>query len=137
MYTTDNILLFLTPKASVSFLTSDMTVRQGIEKFKAHGYSAVPIIDEEDGTYCGVINEGDFLKKIISKDRYSIYELEDENIMNIIRRPFPAATVMCSLEQMIDLLLNQNFVPIVDDRNVFMGIVTRKSIISYLKDHQN
>ena len=31
--------------------------------------------------------------------------------------------------------LNQNFVPVVDDQENFIGIVTRKDIIRYLSDH--
>ena len=36
------------------------------------------------------------------------------------------------VESLIDLAIKQNFVPVVDDDNVFIGIVTRKDIIQYL-----
>ena len=36
------------------------------------------------------------------------------------------------MESLIDLAIKQNFVPVVDDDNVFIGIVTRKDIIQYL-----
>ena len=35
------------------------------------------------------------------------------------------------LEDLIDKALNQNFVPVVDDQKNFIGIITRKDIISY------
>ena len=35
------------------------------------------------------------------------------------------------MEDLIDRALNQNFVPVVDDRGFFIGMVTRKDIIKY------
>ena len=35
------------------------------------------------------------------------------------------------MEDLIDKALNQNFVPVVDDRGYFIGIITRKDIIRY------
>ena len=40
------------------------------------------------------------------------------------------------MEDLIDKALNQNFVPVVDDQNNFIGIVTRKDIIRYFSDKQ-
>ena len=35
------------------------------------------------------------------------------------------------MEDLVDKALNQNFVPVVDDRGVFIGIVKRKAIIQF------
>ena len=35
------------------------------------------------------------------------------------------------MEGLVDKALNQNFVPVVDDRDYFIGIITRKDIIRY------
>lgn len=35
------------------------------------------------------------------------------------------------MEDMLNRALNQNFVPVVDDRKMFIGIITRKDIIKY------
>ena len=55
-----NILFLLKPKSNIVYLSGSNTIRQGIEKFRAHGYTAVPVIDN-DGKYLGTISEGDFL----------------------------------------------------------------------------
>ena len=39
--------------------------------------------------------------------------------------------VSATAEQLIESAMNQNFVPVVDDRNKFIGIVTRRDIIKY------
>ena len=37
-----------------------------------------------------------------------------------------------SMENLFDKVMNQNFVPVVDDKKVFIGIVTRKDVLAYL-----
>ena len=36
-----------------------------------------------------------------------------------------------NMEDLISKALNQNFVPVIDDNDVFIGIITRKDIIQY------
>ena len=36
------------------------------------------------------------------------------------------------MEDLLELVLSQNFVPVVDDMNHFIGIITRKAVISHL-----
>ena len=37
------------------------------------------------------------------------------------------------MNELVEIAINQNFVPVLDDRNLFIGIVTRKDIMLYLK----
>ena len=39
--------------------------------------------------------------------------------------------VNCNIEDLVMTSMNQNFVPVIDDNGIFIGIVTRKSIIEY------
>ena len=39
-----NVISLLTPKAQVAYLYDDFTVRQGLEKLRAHGYTAIPVL---------------------------------------------------------------------------------------------
>jgi CBS domain-containing protein len=41
------------------------------------------------------------------------------------------------MEELFEKATNQNFVPVVDDNNVFIGIITRKDIILYLANKDN
>ena len=127
-----NILKLLTPKDRVAYIDSDMSIRQGLEKLKAHGYSAIPVINK-DGTYLGVVSEGDFLWNIMKGNVVSVEELESTEVKKIIRKKVPSCKINVSYQTLLDMATNYNFVPIVDDRNILMGIITRKSIIDNLK----
>lgn len=132
-----NILFFLTPKSQVAYLQEDWTVRQGLEKLRAHRYSAIPVINRE-GVYCGTITDSDFLWKIMDSGKANICELEDDPLKELIRPKFnPAVRVTASMDQLLAQIMQQNFVPVVDDRNVFIGIITRKDVIHYLLDRLN
>ena len=129
----DNILTIITPKNQVAYLTDSMSIRQGLEKLRLSGYAAVPVI-KDDGTYFGVVSEGDFLWKLLDDNIVTVVELEKTNVKDIIRKRVPACKVDASIDDLMTLVSDYNFVPIVDDRNVLMGIITRKSVITYYKN---
>lgn len=129
-----NILFFLTPKQDVAFLYQDATIRQALEKMEHHRYSAIPIIDH-DGRYVGTLTEGDLLWAIKGKYDMNLRSAEKHLVVDVPRRmdnlPVYATT---TIDQLLGTSINQNFVPVVDDRGMFIGIVTRKSIMQYCYD---
>lgn len=130
-----NVLLLLTPKTELSCLYDDMNVRQAIEKMHAHSYMAIPVITK-NGEYVGTITEGDLLWKLIDEDS-DLESLEDISLSEIVRKDYtPAVKVDASSDELITMITEQNFVPVIDDRNILMGIVTRKQVIKALLDNE-
>ncbi len=126
-----NILYFLTPKAEVETIEYDSSVRQGLEKMKYHGYAAIPVIDSQ-GRYKGTVTEGDFLWELYNDAKPDLKRLEKTYLKNIIRRDYVAVKASASVDEILSRAYNQNFVPVVDDRDVFIGIIKRRDIIKYL-----
>ena len=130
-----NILFFLTPKSEVEFVYDDFSLRQTIEKMEYHRFSEVPVIDRE-GRYVSTITEGDLLWYIKEEWNLDIREAENVRISGIKRkRKTTAVSVNARMEDLIEKAMNQNFVPVVDDTDIFLGIVKRKDIIRYCFDH--
>lgn len=129
-----NILFFLTPKAVCEYLQEDDTMRQALERMEMAGYSALPIL-RKDGTYCGTLTEGDLLwalKKLCVMD---LKQTENHTIMEIAhRRDNRPVSVSTDIEDLVTKATDQNFVPVIDDREKFIGIVTRKAIMQYCMD---
>lgn len=129
---TMNILFFLTPKESVAHVDEDDTLRQVLEKMEHHGYTAIPLL-AKDGKYIGTITEGDLLWFLKDRNFPELKQLEDMPIAAIARhRDNAAVSISEPMEDLFDKVTNQNFVPVVDDKKVFIGIVTRKDILVYL-----
>lgn len=126
-----NFLMLLKPKDTVQYLRESNTLRQGIEKMRAHGYTAIPVISD-DGQYVGTVSEGDFLYFILDQRDNSIKTKEQHQIRDILRPNFnPAVRINVSMDVLLERALNQNFVPVTDDYGVFIGIVTRQDIIRH------
>ena len=102
-----NIAYFLLPKNSVAYLYDDYTFRQGLEKMRYHGYTAIPVITRS-GTYVGTLRGNHY----------------------------PPVRITVSMEELMQSAMNQNFIPVVDDLGKFTGIVTRKDIIRYYAGKQ-
>ncbi len=126
-----NVAFFLVPKSQVAYLTEGSSFRQGMEKLRRHGYTAIPVISRE-GRYLGSINEGDFLWNIITMGSLDPRDLEQARIDDIISDRTPPVRVTATVEELESRLLDQNFVPVVDDRDMFMGIVTRRAVLAHL-----
>ncbi len=127
-----NILFFLTPKEEVAHVDEDDTLRQVVEKVEHHGYSAIPLL-ARDGKYIGTITEGDLLWEMREKDFPDLHRMEKIRITDLKRhRDNEPVKISESMENLFEKITNQNFVPVVDDKGVFIGIVTRKDVLLYL-----
>lgn len=127
-----NLAKIMIPKVSTVFLKESQTVRQGWEIMSRNGFTAIPVLDA-DGKYTGTVSEGDFLKFIIAAGTLDVQNMENHRVSELVRKDFcPPLEIQAGEEQVIDSILNQNFVPIVDSRNALCGILTRRGIIQYL-----
>lgn len=128
-----NILFFLTPKAACAHLFDDDSVREALQRLELSGYTALPIL-RRDGTYCGTLTEGDLLWGLKNQCNMDMKLAEQKNIMELPRRrDNEPVRVTTQIQDLLDKALNQNFVPVVDDRDSFIGIVTRKSILQQFR----
>ena len=127
----NNILFFLTPKAMCDFLLDDFTLRQAQEKMEATGFAALPILNRR-GEYRGTLTEGDLLWAIKNLCYMDIRQAEAHRIMEITRRKnYVPVRVTTSMHDLVERSAAQNFVPVVDDKDTFIGIITRRAIITY------
>ena len=131
----DNILFFLTPKAMCAFVYDDYTIRQALEKMETAGYAALPILNKR-GEYRGTLTEGDLLWALKNMCYMDMRQAESRRIMEIARRRDNISVrVTTPMQDLVQQASTQNFVPVVDDKDAFIGIVTRRAIIQYCQ-HQ-
>ena len=127
-----NVFTALTPKMMTVYMDPKTTIRQALEKFDAHKFSAVPIVDGK-GNYVTTISEGDILRFIKKNNYFDLREAEKTLVIDIEHyRPYKALSQTGTEEEMFELILLQNFIPIVDDRGKYIGIVKRKDIMRLL-----
>ena len=128
-----NIPSLLIPKANVEYLKTKDSIEFALDIFRRNSYSAVPVINS-DGIYRGTITEGDFLYYIMDNPDA---DLKKVKVRNILREDFyEAVKITASIDKLLIKCLDQNFVPVTDDRDVFVGIVTRKVIFKNIYEEQ-
>ncbi|KHF40403.1 CBS domain-containing protein [Halalkalibacter okhensis] len=126
-----NISFFLVPKAEVAYLDLDSTMRQALEKMEFHKYSAVPIVDRH-GKYVGTLTEGDLLWQIKNTQSFTLELAEQIQLKDITRKmKNKPVRIESKMKDLLSLAISQNFIPVVDDHGIFIGIIRRREIIEY------
>ena len=129
-----NILFFILLKDKIDFVYDTFSLRQTLEKMDNSGYTSLPILNDK-GEYVATITEGDILRYIKNTDKFTLRNAEKVPLSNVnIKRNVKSIKIYSNIEDLIELVLEQNFVPVVDDMNHFIGIITRKAVISHLVD---
>lgn len=123
--------MLLKPKNLITYLYGDISASDGLLKLIESGFSAVPVINR-DGYYLGVVSERDFLFVIL--DDGSIESLKKDgltvgSLASVTR--FEPVSIDADFEILFKRIINQNFVPVIDSRGMFSGIVTRQDIIKF------
>lgn len=126
-----NIAFFLIPKGEVVYLPLDSTMRQALERMEYHRYTAVPIVDQ-DGKYVGTLTEGDLLWTMKNTPDLTFAGTERIKIKDIPwRMTNNPVHINAEIEGLLSLAIAQNFVPVVDDNEIFIGIIRRREIIEH------
>jgi CBS domain-containing protein len=137
-----NIAYFIKTKSEVSYLYDDFTLRQALEKMRYHGYTAIPVLNS-DNKYIGTVSEGDFLWYLIEDETDELYKIniqsvEDTKIKDVLTfDKNPPVRITATMEELLTRAMDQNFIPVIDDRDYFIGIVTRRDIIKHFYKNIN
>jgi CBS-domain-containing membrane protein len=128
------IAFFLTPKADVAWVPNTSTVRQAIERMEHHRYTAIPVLDTE-ARYESTLTEGDLLWFLKQHPHLRFDDTEHVPLADVTRRMvLRPVSIDAEIEELFALTIDQNFVPVVDGRGVFIGIVRRHSVLVYFRE---
>ena len=135
-----NIAYFLTPKAEVTTLYEDNTFRKGLEVMQEGLYTLIPVTTR-DNLYVGTVSTSDFLWYLYGGEVDEDGNVATNNVDGVLVRDimkkgnYPSVNIGSTLEELLERIMNQNFVPVVDSRDAFVGIVTRHNVLEYLKNN--
>ena len=125
-----------------AYLYDDYTIRQALEKMESAGYAAIPILNHR-GEYRGTLTEGDLLWAMKNMCYMDMRQAEARRVMDLSeclvlqlsrRKDNVPVRVTTSMHELVERASNQNFVPVVDDKDAFIGLITRKAIIRYCRE---
>jgi len=127
-----NVLDFVKPLREVIFVYEDDSVSSAVETIRKHRFASIPILNRS-GNFVGTLTEGDLLRFIFE---YGEGSINIYNVYGIERyRDYVAVSTKATIQELIGRASDENFVPIVDDQDKFIGIVTRKTLLNYFFEH--
>lgn len=127
-----NILFFLKPKAELDLVYENDTIGMAMERIEDHQFSSIPMINEKTGKYIGTLSEGDLLRAL-RQNAGSPIGSENRSVMTVRRkRDYKSVRADSNIEELFAYVKEQNFVPVVDDTGVLIGIVLRSTILEFV-----
>ena len=127
------IVFFLTPKKEVIYGKLTSTVRQILEKMKYHNCIQIPILDDH-GIYVGTVTKEDLIRKINNSPKVEFKDFNKMGILDIVRKiANKPVHIDCKVEDLPNDMMNQSFTPVVDDNNIFIGIIKKSDVLNFDK----
>ena len=120
-----------TPKSKVLILYNDLSIGEAIKIMNKRKYQMIPVVERNSNRYLYSVSSRDILVKILNeKDLNAVLE-EPLSSVAIDRLIIPCQADT-DIGDLLDLIVNQNYVPLVDANGVLQGIVTRRALINHL-----
>ncbi|ERL65448.1 cyclic-di-AMP-binding protein CbpB [Schleiferilactobacillus shenzhenensis] len=90
-------------------------------------YAKIPVLDN-DSKFCGFISLAMITDKMLALDHVSLEPLDHLTVADVVEKPDPDAVVhdIVDVEQILHLLVDNPFLPVVDREGIFEGIITRR-----------
>ncbi|MDP3130420.1 MAG: CBS domain-containing protein [Bacillota bacterium] len=131
-----DILAFMKPTREVVTVRVESSLVEALGTMEKYRFTSVPIIDAR-GYYVGTLSEGDLLWAIKNQLGFDMAKASTFLVGKIKRnRDYEPIPATATIDQLIGKASNENFVPIVDEDNLLIGIVTRKTLLNYFFEHQ-
>jgi CBS domain-containing protein len=129
------IMAFMKPKVEVVFVFDDQPIREAMEKMEKYRFTSIPILNRE-GFYVGTLTEGDLLWEIKKTENFDLKKTESVPVGKVRRfRDYEPIHLSANIDELIIKASNENFVPVIDSHDLFVGIVTRKTLLNYFFEH--
>lgn len=126
-----NVAFFLTPKKQLVCANLTSTIRQIFERMRYYNCRQIIILNNK-GEYAGVISKDDLIAKINTSPKLEFKDLNKVGILDIVKYMINKPIGIDSeIEDAQSSMKNKNFLPVVDDNNVFIGIVKKEDILNY------
>lgn len=96
------------------------------------GYAAIPVLDSKY-RFQGLINAQMITDSILGMNHIEYERLPEIRVQEIMNKEIPVIHIEERFQKALDLVINQNFLCVVDDEGMFRGILTRRVILKHLK----
>lgn len=91
-------------------------------------YAKIVVVDNQNH-YCGQLSLAMITDRLLETKQINVDRLNELIVADVMQTDAPVITDPEDVEEDLHLLIDQSFLPVVDQDNYFCGIVTRRQIL--------
>ena len=118
---------FLTPAENLAVLIDSHNADHAILLLSQMTYTRVPVVTDKK-EFVGTIGLRDILAYQMEQE-LSQEAMADTDIVHMTKKDVAAVAPDYTLTDVLHKLVDESFLPVVDEEGIFQGIITRKSIL--------
>ncbi len=126
-----NMLDFMIPADNVANVIDQHTLSTGLLILTQSNYTMIPVLSAES-KLMGVISMSMIIKAVMTVDAIEMERLDELKVRDVMLSQPVRVRANCHLADVLNYLIDQNFVCVVDEDNRFLGIITRKNVLQRL-----
>lgn len=120
---------FLIPASRIAFVQEDNPLYHAFLILTKVKYSKIPVLDK-DRHVVGLLSLAMITDQMLSTNEISTDVLNELKVRDVMQTDFDKINfVQTTLETQLHLLIDNAFLPVVDDHDVFQGLLTRREWI--------
>jgi len=119
---------FIVPAENVATVLYNHPLEHALLVLSKVGYAKIPVLDSED-RLVGLISLANIVNKMMGLTGFEYQLLEGLTVADVMEVNVPKVKQTEELEDILHLLVDASFLPVVNEDNVFEGIMTRKEIL--------
>lgn len=124
----ENEEYFLVSADNVATLQDTNSLEHAFLVLTNIGYSRIPVVDRKE-KLVGSVSLSMVVEVMIDTESINPDKLSEVLVSDVMDKEVKSLKQPFEIEKILNLLVDANFVPVVDDDGVFKGIVTRKEIL--------
>ena len=127
----NKMLDFMIPADNVANVIDQHTLSTGLLILTQSNYTMIPVLSAES-KLMGVISMSMIIKAVMTVDAIEMERLDELKVRDVMLSQPVRVQANCHLDDVLNYLIDQNFVCVVDGDNRFLGIITRKNVMQRL-----
>ncbi len=121
---------FIIPASRIAFVEDENPLYHAFLILTKMKYSKIPVLDKNQKVV-GLISLAMITDKMLTPDNIVIEPLSDLKVKDVMQTDFETINFAhTNLETQLHLLVDNPFVPVVNDNNIFQGLLTRREWIT-------
>ena len=113
---------------NVATLTDTNNLEHALLVLTNIGYSKIPVLNKEQ-QLVGLISLSNVVSEMFDTESINPERLAKVQVSDVMDKNVKATMLPFNIEKILNLLVDSNFIPVVDEKEKFLGIITRKEIL--------